>query len=776
MSFRTLAVASLAVGMALALTLMSIADAVLFRPLPVPRPEEIIRVYSTSRFHAFGFVSYPDYEDFARSARTLSGIVAQTQLLVAVGGRSGEAPQVRLGLAVTADYFDVLGVPAALGRTFRAQEAREAVVVLADAFWRGHYAGDPGILEHTIELGGTSFTVIGIAPPGFGLDRYIHEDYYVPIGAYAAASFPGAANALTDRGKRYLSVYARRTASLPAVKAELGAIAAHLESEYPDTNHDQKALVLAERDARMQSEGTLPVLAWILSALATLALAIACANVSGLLLLKNEFRRGEIALKVALGAEPMHLLRESVAHGLGLALAGTTAALPIAWAALRVLARVLTLPTDLPLGLDTRLDARMMALAAIAAIAITLLCGAAPWSLTQSRVSSRVTASGKVRDALVLVQIALATALVASGMFLLDGLRSARKIDLGYRTDHVLVLTFDPAQLQLSETRTRAFYRELLERAGQIPGVRAAALAQSIPLGFTGAQKQVSLLAVDAQHMAIWMNTVTPGYFDLMRMPLLAGRGFTQEDTDSTVRVAVVNQAMARLWPRGQALEQTMNVNGEPTLVVGIVKTAKYSHIAEPPQPFFYLPYSQNYASRMTLHVETTGQPGNMAPAVLAAARAIDPAQPVNEVRPLERYFSEGALFGARIGVSITSAAGGCALLLALTGLYASVASAVNRRRREIGVRRALGATRWDVMRLVLTQTTKRTQAGILCGLALAAAAQRWIAQIVTQPTPPGLWSWVAPAMLVTAASLSACAIPAWRAAKVDPAVALRRE
>ncbi len=763
--------------MGLAIALVSFADALLLRPLPVARPSEIVRVFTASPRHSLGYVSYPDYEDFTRGARMLAGIVAQSQVLLAVGGRLAEVPAVRMGLAVTPNYFDLLGVGPEIGRAFHPAESREAVVVLADSFWRDHFTGDPGIIGRAIPISGTPFTIIGVVPPGFGLDRFLHEDFYVPIGVYAAGLLPSAGHPLTDRGRRYLSVYARRAAPLAAVEGELSAIAAGLAREYPDTNREQKVRVLTEFAARQEAEGSVQIVAWGFLALAALSLLIACSTSSGLLLLDSEARAGDTALKIMLGARPLHLLRESLAESLALAAAGASLAMPVAWAVINLSSRFLALPTDLRMSIDPRLDARAAATALACALATALICAAVPWA--QCPVSGRVTGSSRVRHAMVVIEVSVAAALVGLGFLLLSGIAATRGIALGYRTDHILLLSFDPSQVRTDETHARAFYRELLRRTGQLPGVRATALAQSVPLGFTGAQERVKIEAAGPAALDYWMNIVTPEYFELMRMPLVAGRDFSPRDGESSPRVAIVNQTLARLWPGGNALGRTIEMDGQRVEIVGIVTTAKYLKPGETPRPFFYLPYAQRYASRMTLHVQTQGPPAAAAPAVLALARELNATQPVGEVRSLDEYFERGALFLAHMGVGITAAAGGCALLLALAGLYSCMASAVSRRDRELGIRRALGATRGDVMRLVLFQGIRLVTAGVAIGLGIALAIGREAGSI----TAPGgalclralILSQALAGAFVTAASLAACLIPVWQAAGCDPAVTLRR-
>ena len=791
--FAALAAGSLALGIGLAGALTSVADAILFRPLPVAQPNEIVRVYAASRLQPLGYVSYPDYEDLSRNSRTLAGMVAQSQVLLAVGSAARESPQVRMGLALTPNYFDVLAVRAALGRTFRADDARVAVVVLSSGFWRSRCGGDHRILGRALEIGGAPFTVIGVAPPGFGLDRFVREDYYIPIGVYGTGLLPSAGNPLTDRTKRYLSVFARATAPIPAVQAELNSLTARLEAEYPDADRGRGTLVLSELAARLRSDKTMPAIAAMLLAFAALTLAIACANVAGLLVLRGEARTGEVALRVAMGAGTLRLLAEMTAESLALTLAGLALAIPLAWGAVRLLARSLTLPTDLPLSIDARIDARIWVLAACAATLAALICGLAPWFIVRRitpaaalgrSASARVSGANRLRNSLVLTQIALASALAASGAQLLEGMQAAGTVDLGYRIDHVLTMAFDPAQVRAGDVRTRAFYRELLDRVRQLPGVKAAALAQSVPLGLTGAQRQVKIYDAD-RGISVWMNTVSPGYFELMRMGVIAGRAFNDRDTENSPRVVIINQAMAKLWPDSDALGRRMEISGQKIEIVGVVRTAKYFEVSEAPRPYFYLPYAQSYASRMVLHVETTGSPAAAAPAVLAAARAIDATQPVSEIRTLEQYFSQGALFGARIGLLVTASAGGCALLLALTGLYGSVASTVQRRRREIGIRAALGGNRYAIVTMVLSHGAKLVLAGTAAGSAAALAARPLLTGAgLANLSGEGAGAWTnsrveavaLAALLVIMASLAACLIPALRASRVDPSVALRQD
>ncbi len=773
-STRAVSFFSLALGIALALTLIAIADAILFRPLPAPRPDEIVRVFSASPLHSMGFVSYPDYRDFARNTRTLSGLSAQTQILAAFGDHAGEPPSIHMGLAVTPNYFDVLGVPVHWGRTFRQDEGRQPVVILSDSFWRRRFAGDRGVIGRTVPISGTPFTVIGVARAGFGLDRFLHEDFYLPVEVYAENLLPSTGRPLEDRGRRYLSLYGRRRGKLAAVRAEMASLAAHLASEYSDTNRNQKAVVMTEFAARLAAAGTMQTVAWGLLALAALSMLVACCNVGGLLLLAKEARAGELALKVALGASPLRLFCEAATEALAVTTAGGAAAIPLTWAALRAASHLWILPTDLPMALDARIDLRMMAAAAGAVLVATLLCAVAPGSVARRISSARTTAgSHRMLNTLVVVELALAAALAGSGASLFAGMRAARQADLGYRTDHVLLMTFDPSQTRAGESRARAFYRDLLEHTARLPDVRGAVLAQSVPLGFTAAQRRVKATAIGPDPLSLWMNTVTPGYFDLMRIPLAAGRDFTVTDTEHSPAVAIVNEAAAKLWPQGRAIGRKLEMEGRDVEIIGVAKTVKYQQAGESAKPFLYLPHAQNFTARMTLHVWTRAAPAAAAPSVIAAAREIDPSQAAAEIRPFDEFLWQGALFGARVGISVTAAAGSCAWLMSLTGLYVCAAHSVARRRREIGIRGALGATRESITYLVMKRSVRLTATGVAGGVVLAAAASRWAAQVASGGVLQ-IQALALASAVIAVTSLTACFVPAWRASRVDPAIPLR--
>jgi predicted permease len=839
--FAALCVLSLAAGIGLATALASVADAILFRPLPVPDPDRIVRIFTSSAEQAQGPVSYRDFMDFRRASRSMDGTVAETQVLLAVGGDGGPASaggsdnpgagnsvaSVRLGLAVTADYFEVLQVRPALGRAFHADESHRPVVVLSDAFWRSECGADRGVLGRSIRIGGVPFTVLGVAPKDFGLERFVHESFYVPFGAYESGILPNG-GALEDGSRRFLTVYgrlakptigsglslgsARAESSLLASQAEFSMLASQLEAAYPETNRGRRAIVLTESQARVRADRTMPTLAWFLIGMAIVVLAIATANVAGLSLARAEARGREVAVRLALGATAARLLADFLIEAAVLSASGAALGVPMAGAAIKLLARTATLPTDFPFAIAPRLDARVGLIAALASGLAAIVCGCTPAlvpMLAKRRIgigealrsTSSQTAGNrtKTRSALVAIEVALATGLTAVGGSLIGSVKSATKIDPGYRSDHVLTMALDPSQLGYSPTRTRAFYGLLLDRVRRISGVRGAALAQSAMLGYTRAEAQVHCetetgpgfgregdgAAGQGRH-PVALNTVTPGYVGLLRLPMIAGRAFDDRDTDASTPVAIVNQELARRC--GMDLRTSapvtsplvasgsrIRVNGRLLQIVGVARDAKYFELHEAARPYLYLPFSQNFAARMVLHVETAGAPANATRRILDEIHAIDPAQPVSEIRPLSDYLDQGAMFSARVGMDLTGAAGACGMGLALAGIYGVISHSAARRRKEIGIRMALGAGRVNVVGLIARDALALIAIGASGGIIIAVAANRLLTAVA--PGIQGLDGWsLAGVAVVVLAGLIAAVVPAWRGSAVDPASALRQD
>ena len=753
---KKLCVLFLAAGIGLTVALASIADAIFFRPLPVPDADRMVRIPE--------FVSYPDFEDFKR-ARNVTDLVGQTQVLLAIG----DAPrQVKLGLAVTGDYFDALGIRAAHGRVFHESEARDPVVVLAAG-------ADPATVGRELRIGSARFRVLGIAPAGFGLDRFVHESFYIPMRVFEAGILPGSEHVAEDRGRRFLSVMGRLApgARIEQARAEMSVIAARLAREFPRTNRNHTATVRTEMESRLGGNPPIGPFAWLFVAMGGVITLVASANAGGLVLARAEAGSKEIALKLALGATRARLLREFALESIGVVLAGAGLGLPLAWAAAKGLARVATLPTDFSFSIAPGFDARIALVLAIAMAIPILICGCAPVILAR-RIelgAALKQSSSKWRGALVAAEIALAGTLAIMGAALTGGVRKARSIDPGYRVDHVVVMAIDPVQNGYSREQTRVFFDTLLERVRTIPGVRRAALAQSAVLGYMRAPARVEIEAArDGETLAMWMNTITPGYFALMRLPLTAGRDFDERDTESSEESAIVNQELAKRVGIGARIR----VNGRMARVVGIARQAKYFDLLESPQPHLYLPFSQKFAARMVLHAEVDEGAKQVA-ALRGAIREIDPEMAVSEAGPLKRSIEQGTMFSARAAGDVIGVIEVCAIALALGGVYAMIAQYAVRKRREMGIRAALGSSRAELIAWLTRDAAMLIAAGTAGAIIAGVVADRMLASAI-----PGVagFDWVAVCSAGGVAGMAAVAawIPSARAARINPIVLLRSE
>lgn len=723
----------------MAAALASVADAVLYRPLPVPDAARVFPVFTASAAQPLGFFSYPDFDDLRRSLRSAQ-VIAQSEVLVAVAREHGDAALVRMGLAVTPDYFDVLRVRAELGRTFERGDSRGAVVVLADAFWRARWGGDARVIGRRIELSAMPFTVIGVAPAGFGLDRFAHEDFYVPVGAYEAGLLPSVGRPLEDRARRFLSVYARLNsgATLAQARAEIAAIGGRVAETWRFT-------AMSEIDARRYRDRMMPVVAALLGMAGGLILLVASVNVAGLLMAHAETKAADRAIQFALGATRGRLRMDQLAASGSVLIAALAIGAPLAWAATAVFQKMAVLPSDLRVEIAAQPGMRSMALTAVAAALSTCACALAP---------------ARLREAWVVAEIALATALAAGAWSLVGAIHATERADPGFRVDRVLTLALDPGQVRYGEARGRAFYDRVLDRVKSLPGVRGAALGQSAPLGFMGAQRSIGIPG-EAERATIWMNIVTPEYFSVLRIPILRGRGFDARDG----AVAIVNEELEKRCPVGSRFR----MNGREVEVIGVARNAKYFSMGERVLPFFYLPFARNYASRMVLHVETES---DLARAIVEEIRAIDPVQPVSEIRPLKDYVTQGATFQTRVALDAVGPVAVCALMLALAGLHGVVSRRAIARRREIGIRMAIGARPWRVAAMMLGYGAKLAAIGIPVGMVLAAAGERWLSRLISG----GGGNVALSAGVVLALTLAAAMAPARKAARMDPARCLREE
>lgn len=788
--FTLVVVISLAIAIGANTSMFSLVDALLLHPPPVPDPSAIVHVASTSPSLRLGSLSYPDYLDFHDRAKTVSGLLACRHVVLGFRSDTKTATRLKLALAVSPNFFDVLQVRPSLGRGFAAQEERSHVAILSDRLWESAFARDPAVIGRTVGLSKVDFTIIGVAPSSFsGLNHMVHEEFYVPSGVLPELG-PTISSDSRDRLRWDVLGRLAPGQNTRQAQAEFQAIAHSLEEAYPDTNRGRSVLVMPETRFLIANEPEDATQEWILLAIAGTVLLIACANIASLLLSRGRARSREIAIRLAIGAGRRRLFQQLLTESLLLAMLGGAAGLILALFSIDFFSS-LRLPTSLPLYIVARPDLRVL----MFTLAVTLLSGvvfgvAPALHALQSDVNSTLKGGESPqsrkrrlfhgRNALVVTQIGISMMLlVASGLLLKDFSRLSPS-RAGFRVDHVLLMGLDPSLVRYSESQGRAFFQAALQRARALPGVRSAALGENLPLGVTSSSRDIVVdgfeMASGQRAITVSSDIVSDHYFALMRIPLVKGRPFDQTDSAVSGPVAIVNEAMAeKYWPRRSALGGRIRLNGKVLEVVGIAKTIKYRDIGEKPMPFLYLPFSQNYTSFLALHVQTEGDPAASASHVVAEIRALDPAMPVQDVQTMEHFF-ESALFGYRLTMQLTTIIGLFGMVLAITGLYSVIAYSVSRRTREIGIRLAIGADSQKIAGLVLRQGLRLTIFGTATGLALAFAASKLLGSLLAglSPRDPLVYSLVT--LVLIGVSLLACYVPARRAARVDPVEALRHD
>jgi len=797
--FAAIAAVSLALGIGANSAIFSLADAILLRPLPVREPGAVVTVITNTPEDRFGGVSYPDYRDFRDKARSFDGLVAYEFSTWGLAASAKEVPQMRMGLMVSDNFFHVLGVEPALGRSFRPDETkvpgRDAVAVLAHDFWKNQFAGDRSVIGRTIRLNGIDFTVVGVAPDGFtGMDPYIRPALFVPLMMQQRLN-AAKENPLEKRDAHSLTVKARLKAgmSLATTQAELATIWKGLQQQYPDTNHGRNITVRTELQSRYQQDPYDAILVGFLMALAGLVLLIACANVANLLLARARSRSREIAIRIAVGAGRLRLVRQLLLESLVLALMGGALGLVFAYAGIRFLQRI-QVPTDLPVVIGVQLDHRVLLFSFLAALVSALFFGLAPaWqSVKTDLVSSLKTAdqgfTGRRRtigrNILVVGQVALSMALLVAAGMLLDAVRKTLVLDPGFRTDHLLMMEFDTALVRYTPDQTREFYRNLEERARALPGVRSVTMTSYFPFSPMGSGKTVVpegyQFPKGQTAVSMGAGIVDEHFFDTMRTGIIRGRAFTADDRAGSRRVAIVNQEFAKTyWPKQDPIGKRFRMNdsnGPWVQVVGLTKTNKYYFVAEPPMTYLYLPFAQEQTNRMSLVVETYGDPAAIATPLREVVRTIDANQPVYNVRTVSSFYEQRAIAVAVFIMQLVATMGLLGLTLALVGLYGLIAYSVSRRTQEIGIRMAIGANKWNVLKMVLRQGLLLVMSGIVVGGVLSFVVARLLIIGLTglgAPNPATYYVVPAALLLIT---MAACYIPARRASLIDPILALRYE
>jgi predicted permease len=797
--FTAIAVLSLALGIGANAAIFSLADALVLRPLPVTDPGRVMAISTDPSAEDVGGVSYPDYRDLRDQTKSFDGLVAFQLSTFSMARTRDEAARMRMGMLVSDNFFQTLGVQPVLGRGFRPEEGQKAagdpVVVLGHDFWNDQFNHDAGVIGRTVRVAGMDFTVIGVAPKSFtGMDQYIRPSFYIPLVMSQRVNASDK-DPLEDRHDYSLNVEGRLKPGVSQRQAlsELDTLWKSLQQQYPAADRKRSMAVRTQFEARVASEPYDPILAALLMALASLVLIIACANVANLLLSRARGRSREIAVRIALGVSRGRLLRQLLIENFVLSMIGAGVGLIFAFGGIRFLG-TFPVPTDLPVVIAPQLDQRVLFVSLMAALASVLIFGLAPalQSLKIELVSALKSGdSGGSqkrrtlgRNTLVAGQIALAMVLLVAAGMLLDGFRKTLIAGPGFRTDHLMMMEFDTALVHYKPEQTLAFYRDLTQRARALPGVTSVALVGYVPFSTSVTSRPVVPEGYEfpkgRESDQVFSTVIDEHYLEEMGIPIVNGREFTANDKFDAPHVAIVNQEFARrYWPGQEPLGKRFhlkNAQGPLVQVVGVARNSKYTFIGEPQQSYFYLPYAQEPHSQMVLLAQTQGDPAAVATPLRDIAHALDANQPIYNVRTLSNFIQLRAVAAPMMIMQIVGVMGLMGLALALIGIYGLVSYSVARRTREIGVRMAIGADRSDVIKMVLRQGFILSLAGIAAGAAISLAVAKAIAAGFVGLGKPNVTTFIVVPIAVLAVTMFACWAPARRASRVDPIQALRFE
>jgi predicted permease len=798
-AFTLVAVGSLAIGIAVNATVFSWVERILLRPLPgVRNASQIVSLKNVAPNGDLLDSSYLDFRDFREQSKTLAGVIAFKPRPLYLG----DSPNLERVWSemVSGNFFDVLGVQPLLGRTFTPQEQLERpgaapVAVISEMLWRRSFHADPNVVGRKIKLNQQPFTVIGVAPAAFqGTMSGLSFDLWVPV--MMQSQLTGSWDWLSDRKSRPLALMARLQpdVTLKQARAEIGTIAKRLKTAYPDTNRRVDATVLSLPDSPDGVQQIFNTLLKILLAIGAAVLLIVCANVGNLLLTRALGREKEFAIRLSLGASRARLIRQLFTEAAVLAVAGgALGVLLAAWMSHAIDAFVP--PTDLPVtDLAGRFHTAGFLFTAALCLAAAVLCALAPAGQFFHRgprdslaAAARATGAGlrsrRLRGALAVCELSLALVASVGAGLLIKSFRNARAASPGFDPEHVLLAGLDLSQSHASREQSIALLHRLQLRLETQPGVRAVSICEDVPLGFGGGSwEEVAVNGYSpepGENMKIWRNVISPGYFETLKIPLLAGRDFSDRDTRATPRVAIVNETFVERFLHGAPAVGRKFVSwGDQTItIVGVAKDSKYRHLAEPPMPYFYVPLSQFFSPGMGAGVEvrTEGRPELFTRALRSAIQSVDANLPVTATAPFASYMS-ASYFAQKVGANLLSVLGTISLLLAMLGLYGVMGFSIGQRTREIGIRMAVGARPTQVLSMVMREGMWLCAIGIAAGVLPSLLLSRLAAGVLFGVNSNDPVTYLAAICLLGGFALFAAWLPARRAAQLNPVEALHHE
>ncbi len=791
--FAALAIISMALGIGANTSIFSLVDTALLRPLAVKKPSQLVELYGTLHNGAdWSLQSYPNYKDYRDRNTVFSGLFVYRVVVSSL--TVNNSSQRVWGYLVSGNYFDVLGVKPMLGRAFLPEEDQtpdsHPVAVIGYNCWQHRFGGDPQIVGKIVEFNSRPFTVVGVAPKGFiGTEVAYEPEMFIPV-MMAKTIEPGStwidkreSNNLFTVGRLKPSV------SFAQAKAELETLTAQLAKDYP---------VNVGRGIRLGKPGLfIPDIAnsvfaftGVLAAVGALVILLACVNLASLLLARATERRREIAVRLAIGASRQRLVRQLLTESLLISLSGGAAGVFLA-SAINSAVRGIRLPSDVTLLFDLRTDWRVLSFALLLSIGTGILSSLIP-ALQSSKpqlvpaLKDESSMAGfrrsRLRNFLVVAQVSLSLILLISAGLIVRSLQAAQKMRPGFNPEDAIAISFDVSLQGYNEERGRAFQKQMLERAQALPQIENAALTDYLPLGLNYNDSTIYVEGTEFKGASTLPIAIpiesSPGYFDVMGIPL-RGRDFRDDENKKESRVAIVNETFAKKFFNGQdPIGRRFNWHGpkDPFFeIVGVVPDGKYNSLGEDPKPALYTPLYRDYSGAVTLVGRTRGDPRQVLSALRGEVHKLDPSISVYAAKTLKEHMST-SLFPARMAAIALGSFGVLALVLAAVGIYGVMSHVVAGRTREIGLRMALGAQLSEVQKLILKQGMFLASIGSLGGLLIAFGGARMMKSLLYGVSASDPVTFTCVALLLLTVALLACWVPARRASRVEPMIALRAE